>query len=171
MSSVRKARFVHDGPSRFVGDTHTVRGGEAGTARAVTFGDAATDGELSPVEMIVASLAACSAMDVASIAEKKRQAVERYEVTVVAHQRDEYPQVLTEAVVTHEFWGPDLVEAALRRAIELSATKYCPVNATVSAGPTVVHHRYAIHSSGTGPYESDGEVLATGPYRRADPLP
>jgi putative redox protein len=163
VSRIREAHFVHAGPSRFSGTT--------GTGRLVTFGDLAPAGELSPMETIVAALATCSAMDVISIAEKKRQAVERYEVHVVGHQRDEYPQVLTEATVTHEFWGTDLAEAALRRAIELSATKYCPVNAMVSAGATTVHHRYAIHSAGAEPYERDGEVLATGPYRRPDVLP
>ena len=41
-----------------------------------------------------------------------------------------------------------VAEAAIRRAIELSATKYCPVNAMVSAGATTVHHRYVIHAGG-----------------------
>ena len=63
-------------------------------------------------------------------------------------QRDEYPQVFTEIDVVHEVTGPDLSEAAIRRAIELSATKYCPVNAMLSAGATVVHHRYVVHSTG-----------------------
>ena len=160
MRRIREAHFVHEGPSRFTGVT--------GTGRSVTFGDLAPAGELSPMEMVTASLAACSAMDVASIAAKKRQAVTRYEVHVVADQRDEYPQVLTEATVTHEFWGTDLSEAALRRSIELSATKYCPVNAMISAGATTVHHRYAIHSTGQDAYEREGEVLSTGPYRRPD---
>jgi putative redox protein len=159
-SRIREAHFVHEGPSRFTGTT--------GSGRSVTFGDLVPAGELSPVEMVVASLATCSAMDVASIAAKKRQAVTRYEVHVQADQRDEFPQVLTEATVTHEFWGTDLSEAAIRRSIELSATKYCPVNAMVSAGATTVHHRYSIHSTGAEPYEHAGEVLATGPYHRPD---
>jgi uncharacterized OsmC-like protein len=76
--------------------------------------------------------------------------------------------VLTEVTVTHEVWGPDLSEAAIRRAIELSATKYCPVNAMVSAGATEVHHRYRIHATGESPFETEGEVVVTGPYRRPD---
>jgi hypothetical protein len=70
--------------------------------------------------------------------------------------------------VTHELVGRDISEAAIRRCIELSATKYCPVNAMVSAGATVVHHRYRIASSGAAPYEAEGEVIATGPYARPD---
>ena len=64
--------------------------------------------------------------------------------------------------------GADISEAAIRRSIELSATKYCPVNAMLSAGATAVHHRYRIHSTGTDPYEAEGEVITTGPYARPD---
>jgi putative redox protein len=156
----RIAHYIHEGGERFRGVT--------GTGREMTFGDVAESNEYSPVETIVSALAACSAMDVISIARKKRQAIERYEVHGVGEQRDEYPQVLTEVTVTHEVWGPDLSEAAIRRAIELSATKYCPVNAMVSAGATQVHHRYMIHATGDAPFEAEGEVVVTGPYRRPD---
>ncbi len=125
----------------------------------------------SPVETIIAALASCSAMDVISITTKKRQAITRYEIHASGSQRDEYPQVFTEITLEHEVWGDDLSEAAIRRSIELSATKYCPVNAMISAGATVVHHRYAIHSTGERPLESSGEVVATGPHQRPDIIP
>ena len=144
--------------------------GRTGTGRDLLFGDHAPANEFSPMETIVAALAACSAMDVISIARKKRQAIDRYEVHAVGDQRDEYPQVLTEVTVLHEVWGQNVSEAAVRRSIELSATKYCPVNAMLSAGATVVHHRYAIHSTGARSYEAEGEVVATVPYRRPDVL-
>ena len=124
----------------------------------------------SPVETILAALGACSAMDVVSIAGKKRLAIDDYRVDVRGSQRDEYPQVFTEIVVTHEVTGRDIPEAGIRRCIELSATKYCPVNAMISAGATVVHHRYHIVSSGDAPYETEGEVITTGPYARPDVL-
>jgi hypothetical protein len=38
----------------------------------------------------------------------------------------------------------------------------------ISAGATVVHHRYHIVSSGKDPYDVDGEVVTTGPYTRPD---
>ena len=46
----------------------------------------------------------------------------------------------------------------VRRAIELSATKYCPVNAMLSAGATEVHHRYVVRNTGEVPFEAEGEV-------------
>ena len=68
--------------------------------------------------------------------------------------------------------GPDLSEAAIRRAIELSATKYCPVNAMVSAGATEVHHRYASarrHRARRGEGEVTGD-RAVPPARRRSGL-
>jgi putative redox protein len=136
----------------------------------IEFDDRSSNLGGSPVETMLAALGACTAMDVVSIAVKKRQSMAAYEVHVTASQRDEYPQVFTEIDVVHEVTGPSLSEAAVRRAIELSATKYCPVNAMLSAGATVVHHRYLIHSTGDASYEAAGEVVATGPYARPDIL-
>ena len=160
MSRVRSATLVHEGAMRFTATT--------GSKRTIVYGDAVPDGELSPVETIAVSLAACSAMDVISIAVKKRQEISAYRVHVEATQRDEYPQVLTQAIVTHEVEGPVVDEVAIKRAIELSATKYCPVNAMLSAGPTAVHHRYRIRSTGPAPFEAEGEVVVTGPNREAN---
>jgi putative redox protein len=160
MTRIRSATIVHEGGNRFVATT--------GTTRTIIFGDTVETGELSPLEAVAVSLAACSAMDVISIAGKKRQEITSYRIHVEATQRDEYPQVLTHAVVTHEVEGPMIEEAAIRRAIELSATKYCPVNAMLSAGATEVHHRYIVRCTGSLPYEGEGEVVVTGPYRRPD---
>jgi putative redox protein len=109
-------------------------------------------------------------MDVISIARKKRQGIDAYEIEATGSQRDDYPQVLTEVDIVHVVRGTGLSEAAIRRAIELSATKYCPVSAMVSAGATVVHHRYRISSAGAQPFEAEGLVISTGPYRRPDIL-
>lgn len=142
-----------------------------GTGRTITFGDDPAADQHSPVEMVTTALAACSAMDVISILEKKRQVVTRYDVEVSAEQREEYPQVLTRIEVVHVLDGTVLLERAVRRAIELSATKYCPVNAMLSAGETEVHHRYRMRCTGIEPHEAEGEVIVTGPYRAPVVLP
>jgi len=137
----------------------------------IDFDDRESNQGGSPVETVLAALAACSAMDVISIAGKKRQSVRAYRIEVEGSQRDEYPKVYTDISVTHVVEGTDLSEAAIRRSIELSATRYCPVSAMISAGATVVHHRYRISSDGDRPYEAEGEVIATGPYQRPDIQP
>ena len=160
MTRLRTATLVHEGGTRFVATT--------GTKRTIVYGDNIERGELSPVETLAVCLAACSGMDVAPIAAKKRQQISRYEIRVEAVQRDEYPQVLTRVDVTHVVEGPVVEEAAIRRAIELSATKYCPVNAMLSAGATEIHHRFIVRNTGEHPFEEEGEVVVTGPYRRPD---
>ena len=144
--------------------------GRTGTGRAYVFGDLLAENEYSPVESIVASLAACTATDVILILEKKRQVVDRYDVEARAEQRDEYPQVLTTIEVVHDVEGPVLLESALRRAIELSATKYCPVSAMLSAGATEIQHRFRMRATGLDPSEAEGLVVVTGPFRRPDAL-
>jgi putative redox protein len=139
-----------------------------GSGRTLAFGDDAAANELSPVETIAAALAACSAMDVLSILEKKRQVIDTYQIETRADQRDEYPQVYTRIDVTHVVEGTVVLEAAVRRAIELSATKYCPVNAMLSAGATEIHHHFRMRCTGAEPKEASGEVVVTGPDRRPD---
>jgi putative redox protein len=159
----RSATLVHEGGMRFAAET--------GTGRRLTFGEEAEANELSPVETVIAALGACSGMDVASILDKKRQVYDAYRIDIRAEQRDEYPQVYTRIDVTHIVEGPDLAEGAVRRAVELSAAKYCPVNAMLSAGVTEVHHHFRVRGTGADPTEASGEVLVTGPDRRPDIIP
>jgi putative redox protein len=158
----KRVEVVHEGGMAFaaaMSSGHTFR-----------FDDRTSNTGASPVETVLAALAACSAMDVAGIALKKRQDLRRYVVRVSGTQREAYPQVFPWIEVVHDVEGEDLSEAAIRRCIELSALKYCPVSAMLSAGATEIHHRYVIRSTGQSPYEADGEVAVTGPYRRPDTL-
>lgn len=160
MPTHKRVLLEHRGKMRF----HA----EPSSGHAIDFDDRSSDTGGSPVETVLSALAACTAMDVFSIATKKRQSIDAYAVEVDGDQRDEYPQVFTEITVVHVVEGRLLSEAAIRRAIELSATKYCPVSAMLSAGATAIHHRYRIRSVGEEPFEADGEVVTVGPYRRPD---
>jgi putative redox protein len=82
-----------------------------------------------PLELMAVSLAGCTAMDVISILMKKKQAVTGFEVKVHTEQAVEFPKVFTQAVITYLVTGKAVEEAAVLRAIELSATKYCPAQA------------------------------------------
>ncbi len=88
----------------------------------------ANDG-FRPMELLITGLAGCTAMDVISILQKKKQAVTAFEVRVHAERADGHPRVITRAVITYVLSGHALDEAALLRAMELSAKKYCPAQA------------------------------------------
>ncbi len=82
-----------------------------------------------PMELIAIGLAGCTAMDVISILQKKRQKVNKFEVSVDAARSHDHPKVFTNAIITFKVTGNEIEESAVLRAIELSATKYCPVHA------------------------------------------
>jgi len=111
---------------------------EPSSGHPMDFDDRQSNTGASPVETVLSALGSCTAMDIVGILAKKRQDVTAYRIHVAGLQRDEYPQVYTEVTITHEVDGRDIAEAAVRRAIELSALKYCPVNAMLSAGATTV---------------------------------
>ena len=143
-------------PARSRSDAHTEDGHPIAIDGHPPDGDGSAP---SPKETLLAALAGCTAIDVASILRKKRQGATRYEIAVSAESRDEHPKIFVAITVEHRVSGE--VEAeALRRSIELSATRYCPVNAMLSASATI-EHRYSL----VGP---DGEreeavVAVTGP--------
>ena len=88
----------------------------------------ANDG-FRPLELMAISLAGCTAMDVISILEKKRQIVTGFEVKVHADCSDQHPKILTRADIIYKVTGEAVDESAVVRSIELSATKYCPAQA------------------------------------------
>lgn len=85
-----------------------------------------------PMQLIAMGLVGCTAMDVISILGKKRQAVTDFQVQVHAGRAPEHPKVFTEAVIEYLVTGKGIDEAAVVRAIELSATRYCPAQAMLS---------------------------------------
>src|SRR5688500_19348723 len=78
-----------------------------------------TNSGVRPMEMIALGLAGCTAMDVLSILQKKRQQVTQFEVRVDAPRSVDYTQVFTSAVITYVVTGQDVDETAVLRSIEL----------------------------------------------------
>lgn len=149
----------HEGGLRFVARTSS--------GHDVVVDNAAGDTGPRPTELVLAAIAGCTAMDVVDIMTKKRQVMDHYSVEVSGTQREQAPNVFTDITVVHAVEG-DVETAALIRAIELSATKYCTVSAQVSAGPARISHRYTIKrpgGDGVPPSEESGEVVVTGPMR------
>jgi putative redox protein len=88
----------------------------------------ANDG-FRPMELLAIGLAGCTGMDVISILQKKRQDVTAFEVKAHLDRKESHPKVFTRATLEYLVTGHGIEEAAVRRAIELSATVYCPAQA------------------------------------------
>lgn len=114
-----------------------------------------TNSGVRPMEMVALGLAGCTGMDVISILLKKRQQVTDFEVRVNAPRSPDHPKVFTSALITYVVTGKDVDEAAVLRSIELSITKYCPVQFMLAqVFPMGLH--YEIYEE-----EGDGERRLT----------
>lgn len=86
----------------------------------------------SPVETLLLSLAGCMAADLVDIGGRMRLPIESVEVHGTGDRRTEPPRRYTGVRLVFSVGGvPESDEAKLRRALELSAEKYCSVMHTL----------------------------------------
>jgi len=158
--AVKTADLRHEGGLRFV-------------ARTGSGFEIAMDNEVGgtaprPTEVLAVAIGGCTAMDVVSILEKKRQQVSRYAIRVEGTQRDAHPHAFRRVDIVHEVEGAVVDVEAVRRAIELSATRYCSVSTGLASGTAELHHRYVVVSpEGAAPVE--GVAVVTGPGMELPP--
>ncbi len=117
--------------------------GETGSGHAVVLDGAPAAGGRNigprPMEAILAGLGACSAFDVVTILRKSRQAVTDCRVELEAERADAVPAVFTRIRMVFVVTGKELRESAVRRAVDLSAEKYCSATAMLRASVEIVH--------------------------------
>lgn len=121
--------------------------GETGSGHAVVMDGPPDHGGRNlaarPMEMVLLGLGGCTAFDVVSILKKARQAVTGCEVVVEAERADAIPAVFTRIRLRYTVSGKQLADHQVRRAVELSAEKYCSV--TVMLGKTAeITHDYEV---------------------------
>src|SRR5579863_886085 len=115
---------------------------ETETGHTVTLDTHEHHMRVSPMEMLLISLAGCSGISIISILQKKQQNVTHYEVRVHGKRAETHPQVFTEIIVEHIFTGHNISPVAIERAIELAETRYCSVSVMLS---TVVQLQHTYH--------------------------
>lgn len=91
-----------------------------------------TDLGARPLELFLLGLGGCTGMDVISMLRKMRQQVVGYQVRLRADRADEHPRVLTRIEIEHVVTGENLNPDAVRRAVSLSANRYCSASAMLA---------------------------------------
>ncbi|MFT7560624.1 MAG: putative redox protein [Flavobacteriales bacterium] len=133
-----KAVVRWDGKAKFVG--------ESGSGHEIVMdGPPDHGGENQgprPMEMLLLGLGGCSSFDVVSILEKSRQQVESCHVEIDADRADEVPSVFTKIHLRFVVKGTKLKEAIVKRAVELSAEKYCSASIMLERAGVDVSHSY-----------------------------
>ncbi|RQE59301.1 peroxiredoxin [Pseudomonas aeruginosa] len=135
-----KARIQWAGEAMFLG--------ESGSGHVVVMDGPPDHGGrnlgVRPMEVVLIGLGGCTNFDVVSILKKARQPVESCEAFLEAERADEEPKVFTKIHVHFVVKGRGLKEAQVKRAVELSAEKYCSASIMLGRGGVEITHDYEI---------------------------
>lgn len=97
-----------------------------------------------PMEMLLLGTGGCSTYDVMSMLKKSRQKVVDCRVDIEAERADAVPAVFTRINLHFVVTGVGLKENHVRRAVELSAEKYCSASIMLGAAGVEIGHSYEI---------------------------
>ncbi len=140
--SLMKARVLWVEQSKFLA--------ESGSGHSVLMdGPPESGGQnlgVRPMEMMLMGMGGCTAFDVVHILRKGRHDVRGCELELDAERAETDPKVFTRIHVRYKVTGKGLSDAAVKRAIDLSAEKYC--SASIMLGHTAqITHDYEIIES------------------------
>ena len=99
----------------------------------------------TPMELLAVALAGCTSMDVVSILQKMRQPLEELRVEVRGEKAEEHPKRFLSLEIVYFIKG-EVDEKKVQRAIGLSETKYCSVEATLRPAVAITS-RYVMEGS------------------------
>lgn len=122
--------------------------GESGSGHAVVMDGPADLGGRNlgprPMEMLLLGTGGCAMYDVMSMLSKSRQAVQDCRVEIQAERADAVPAVFTRLNMHFVISGRALKDSHVKRAVALSAEKYCSASIMLEAAGVAITHSYAI---------------------------
>jgi putative redox protein len=93
----------------------------------------------SPLENILISLGACSSVDVVSILKKTRQDIRSCKVEITGTRVDSVPKLFSDIHLHFMISGKDIADKHVKKAVSLSADKYCSVALMLNKSVNITH--------------------------------
>jgi len=97
------------------------------------------DTGVRPMEMLLLGLGGCTAFDVVHILQRGRHSISDCVVDIEAERSPTPPKVFTTIHLHYRVSGKGLRSAAVRRAVELSAEKYCSASIMLAQAAELTH--------------------------------
>ena len=117
--------------------------GESGSGHSVLMDGAPEAGGrnlgVRPMEMLLLGLGGCTSFDVVSILKKSRQDLVDCEVEIEAERATEVPKIFTRIHIHFIVSGRALDRTKVKRAVELSADKYCSASRMLEKAAEISH--------------------------------
>lgn len=82
---------------------------------------------MRPKSLMLSALAGCSGLDVVNLIKKMKLEVADFRIDITGELTEEHPKFYHAVLVEYHFYGNNLAEAKLQRAVDLSVEKYCGV--------------------------------------------
>ena len=124
-----QANHVKTATVQWIGKQQFVAVGPSGHAITMD-SDRSSNTAPGPMEFLLLALGACTATDIVTILEKKRQRLQSLQVICSGERSADPPQVWTKLNILYRLRG-QLEESGVKQAIRLSEEKYCSVSATL----------------------------------------
>ena len=122
--------------------------GESGSGHSVVMDGPEDHGGrnmgIRPMEMLLIGMGGCASFDVMSILKKSRQKVSACYADLQAERADTVPSVFTAINIHFVVTGEALKDKQVKRAVELSAEKYCSASIMLGKGGVDITHSYEI---------------------------
>ena len=96
------------------------------------------------MELLLLGVGGCSSYDVLTILQKARQDVSDCVCELEAERADAIPAVFTKIHLKFTVSGRGLKDAQVKRAVGLSAEKYCSASIMLGKAGVAITHSYAI---------------------------
>ncbi|WNO08581.1 OsmC family protein [Teredinibacter sp. KSP-S5-2] len=122
--------------------------GESGSGHSVVMDGPPDHGGrnmgVRPMEMILIGLGGCASFDVMSILKKTRQKVVDCRCELSAERAEGVPSPFTKIHMNFIVTGQGIKEVQVKKAVELSAEKYCSASIMMEAAGVEVTHGYEV---------------------------
>jgi len=122
--------------------------GESGSGHTVVMDGVENQGGrnmgIRPMEMLLIGVGGCSSFDVMTMLNKSRQQVVHCRADIEAERADAVPAVFTKIHLHFVITGRDIKETQVKRAVELSAEKYCSASIMLGAAGVEISHSYEV---------------------------
>jgi putative redox protein len=125
--------------------------GESGSGHSVVMDGAPDQGGrnmgIRPMEMVLIGLGGCASFDVMTMLLKGRQQVTDCKTELQAERVDAVPAIFNKIHLHFIVTGSLLKDSQVKRAVELSAEKYCSASIMLEAGGVEISHSYAVEEA------------------------
>lgn len=124
--------------TRYVEDELYIAENENGNTIHIDMRNDEDKQSLAPVEMMLASIAGCAAVDIVSMLRKKRKTFIDLIIETTGKRRDDHPRGLTHITSKYTLISPDTNLDTFKKVATLATEKYCSAAASVKAKIEVV---------------------------------